>query len=140
MTLQEQNNLKTGDIFYFPELGPAQWEYKDGFMCCKRSYFMRTGHFLRMTYCTGPGGKRVKSARCTSCRDPFLSSFNEERSCLRVTVPIKLCCLDQDKLKALIVKIAKEEKKMLTEYAERQAERMKEQLARIKHLDINTEK
>lgn len=126
MTLQEQNELRTGNTFYFPELGPAQWECKDGLMCCHRSYFMRAGHFVRWVYLTGPDGKKTKCARCWSCKDPYRHYFGDWQSWPMVSVPVKICCLTQDKLKALVAKIAKEEQQMLTEQAERTVERMKE--------------
>ena len=131
MTLQEQNKLRTGNTFYFPELGPAQWEYKDGLMRCHRSYFMRTGHFIRWVYLTGPGGKRTKCARCWSCKDPYRHYFGDWQSWPMVSVPVKVCCLDQDKLKALVAKIAKEEQQMLTECAEKTVERMKATINKI---------
>ena len=131
MTLQEQNKLRTGNTFYFPELGPAQWEYKDGLMRCHRSYFMRTGHFVRWVYLAGPDGKKVKCARCWSTKDPFRHYFGDWESWPMVSVPVKVCCLDQDKLKALVAKIAKEEQQMLTECAEKTVERMKATINKI---------
>jgi hypothetical protein len=131
MTLQEQNKLRTGNTFYFPELGPAQWEYKDGLMRCHRSYFMRTGHFVRWVYLTGPDGKKTKCARCWSTKDPFRHYFGDWKSWPMVSVPVKVCCLDQDKLKALVAKIAKEEQQMLTECAEKTVERMKATINKI---------
>ena len=143
MTLQEQNKLRTGNTFYFPELGPAQWEYKDGLMSCHRSYFMRTGHFVRWVYLTGPDGKKVKCARCWSTKDPFRHYFGDWKSWPMVSVPVKVCCLDQDKLKALVAKIAKEEQEALTRFAEEANKRRQATMEAINagaSLDINTEK
>ena len=65
MTLQEQNQLKPGSIFYFLEPGPMQWRVENGVMKRSTAFFIRTAFFVRMNYIFNPSlGKRVKCACC----------------------------------------------------------------------------
>ncbi len=132
MTLQEQNNLKTGDLFYFPVVGPMRWTCEDGVMHGERSCHAATAYFVRWVYLQDADGKRKKCARCRAPRTGYSVVCGALQNLPLSSIPAKICFFRLDELKAYVKKAAEAEQKAMQEYADRQAEKIKEQLERMR--------
>lgn len=127
MTLQEQNQLKPGSIFYFLEPGPMQWKVENGVMRGSTAFFIRTAFFVRMNYMFNPSlGKRQKCVCCITSK--YYRPFSEAQAMPRQFVPIKLCYMKKEQLEKAATVVREKESKALKDYIEREKDRIKKEL------------